>query len=137
MCLITGFYRIGCCFSQQDNARLGLDKLFNRQFYFLAVPKIVNLVCIYFENNNKISSEMSDKRCFNYCNVFFLICDTRSGILNSIVRQHFRQSKQIVFMRMLVEVLIGKFLSALYPQLVQKCNKYVLSVFHVLFDNQN
>ena len=61
--------------------------------------------------------------------IIFFVINPCSGVSNSIVGQHLRQSVQIAFVRMLVEILIGKRLRIVYTQLFQETGKYVLRCF--------
>ena len=70
---------------------------------------------------------MSNKRTFDIENIIFLILNPGSGIINTIVGQHFGDAEQIVFVRVLVEVLIREPVCVLYLQYFEKRGKNVMT----------
>jgi len=103
MFFIIRFNRIRCRLSQKNNSRPGLDKLRNGKTYFFTIPKTVNFIRLYFINHNKIAAGMRNERAFDTGEVLFLVPNPGSGIVDAVVGQHFGQSEQIVFVRVLVE----------------------------------
>ena len=55
-----------------------------------------------------IDAEIGDERGLDIREVSFFVFDTRSGIFDAVVIEHAREAEQIVFVRMLVEVPVGK-----------------------------